>query len=149
MSTITITYNISDQKWNAELNAVNSAYCTLQLAFTSNNANTIFDNLSFEYQFKHLGIVLQEGKFPEENVVFRNSSEKVLAAIQLKLLPEKTYEISMNVQNGNQKSSFAYNFSSSPNTDNGNYTNSSVVPPSNVDLTAYRFDGIGRQWILK
>lgn len=150
MSTIDLKYNVNDKNWVAETYNLSSNHCHLQIGFTSNVAETIFDNLSFGFILKKSGDTIQEEIYPTDGIVYRSSSQPYLISSLLNLEPTTTYVLSAWAENGGHKSTYDFEFTSPQKTETGEYPNSSVpFPDPSNNYADYRFDENLRQWVKK
>lgn len=150
MSTVSILYNLTKDQWEGKSDYLTSNYCQLQIGFSNNQPQVIFDNLSFGFELRALDKTIQTNSYPEdEHIVYRSSAQPYLVSESLMLSPQTSYTLYMWAENAGKKSKFKYNFSTPAPTDTGDYENSSVVPPTTKGIHKYRFDNDTRTWVRK
>lgn len=149
MSIITVQHNLSNNQWTGAASGLTSSYCHLQIGVISNQAHTIFDELSFGFELKHDSTTVQSENFPTPPIVYHSSYEPYLAYIPLNLSPQTDYTLHVWVENSKNHTTFEYKFITPPITDTGDYVNSSVQHPDPDNVDEYKFDNAIRQWVRK
>lgn len=100
MSSISAKFNLSTNNWVvAVANELHPEYVDLYIGFTSEVADTQFNNLVFGYELRRAGEVLYSNNFPPEGVKYVRSDQEYLVCERLGTQENTEYELYMWVTN--------------------------------------------------
>ena len=93
MSIIHAVENLKENDWSIQKKDISSHYADLQIGFTSDTKVVEFNDLEFGFELRCKNVVIDEKKWPPENVRYRSTDQSYLVSHRLTLSPDLDYEL--------------------------------------------------------